>query len=240
MNNSNFKLKYNSEAAELSNSSDALDLNRFCAIKKIIDKKGKIENLLDIGCGINSLTLFLKKYCNIINYYGTDIIPDKEKIFEINGVKYFQADIDEGIPDIGVKFDCIICSEVIEHVVNPDNIFLFARKNLTHDEIFILTIPNLSVWFNRLLLCLGFQPAWTSPSTMYNVGKPFSRGEKLKPGAGGHLRLYTEKSLIQLAKAHRFKVVSTATIGSFPNFLSYINRYLKIKMLGTNYIMVLN
>lgn len=103
------------------------------------DKIGKQNfSLLEIGCGVAGMAEELEK--SGVNYYGIDIdkrVVDFAKTRGINCDMLDFADL-----DINKKFDVIICSQVLEHIVDP---FAFVNKVRTHlndGGLFVFDIPN--------------------------------------------------------------------------------------------------
>jgi SAM-dependent methyltransferase len=198
---------------------------------------GEIENLLDIGCSNYALTKIIKNTCSIKNYYACDIVDDAQGILKQMGVVFSQCDLDVNIPFSDVAFDAIMCSEVIEHMFAPDNIFKFAAKTLKEDGCLIITTPNLGVWFNRILLLFGYQPAFSEVSLKYNVGKLYATYEDR---VSGHLRMFTLRALVELGRAYGFKTVYKASTGGGPRIIGWLTSIFSIfPSLGNNLICVM-
>jgi hypothetical protein len=64
-----------------------------------------------------------------------------------------------------------------------------------------------------LALLLGFQPYFSSPSTRFNVGKLF-RSPYERPGALGHIRLFTSKAFKEFIELHGFHILVVKGSGS--------------------------
>ena len=54
------------------------------------------------------------------------------------------------LPFRGNSFDCIVCSEVIEHVEDNEKLFSEVRRILRNGGIFIVTTPNWFSWYGLL------------------------------------------------------------------------------------------
>lgn len=151
------------------------------------DKTGL--NILDIGCGDGSL---LNKIANN-NLYGIDISPEQLEIAKSRGIKAQNINIDkQNLPYPDNYFDIIISSEVIEHVLVPDNLLKETYRVLKKDGIFILTTPNLASFGKRLLL-------------LFNKN-PFIEISPLEENAVGHLRYFIYPTLLNIIKKYHFRL----------------------------------
>ena len=115
-------------------------------------KKLNIKNteILDLGCGYGWMSNFLKKFGN---YTGVDFsnssIEFANKNFKENG-NFILADemsLTLGLP-IEKKFDIIVCSEVIEHVVDQISFVQQIQMFLKPNGHLFLTTPNQLCWNN--------------------------------------------------------------------------------------------
>lgn len=209
-------------------------------VRLIVDylrRIGRIENLLDIGCGRFSLAGLIKDNCNIKNYYGCDLIDIPEDAYKDSGVIYAQCDFDTFIPFSDIGFDVILCSEVIEHLFMPDNIFKFAAKTLSENGILLITTPNLAVWYNRVLLLLGFQPSFSEVSVRYNVGKLYTT---YRDKVSGHLRMFTLRALVELGHAYGLKTVYKASTSGDSGVIGRLTNIFSVfPSLGNNLVCVM-
>ncbi len=195
------------------------------------------KRVLDAACGISTLG---KTFSNDV--YGFDINPEAVRVAQKNGIKARLGDVEKkwNYPDN--YFDIVIASHIIEHVVNPDQLILEAKRVLKKGGLFIVATPNLAAWFNRILLLLGFQPFFTEVSTMdKTLGLKFTR--KITPLRSplGHLRIFTHGSLIDILELHGFRIVkiSGAEFLSFPAPLLFIDRLCShILPLASNIIII--
>lgn len=170
-----------------------------------------VKNLMDIGCLNSRLPALIRAAVKVENYYGMDLLSASDADLGGQDIKYRQWDLDAAVPSTEVKYEVIVCSEVIEHLVNTDNVFLFARQNLAPGGVLLVTTPNLGVWFNRILFLFGYQPCFSEVSSRYNVGKIGASVEKelAKPTqeVGGHLRMFTMRALVQLGQCYGLRLL---------------------------------
>jgi len=132
------------------------------ALSMINDRESQSKiNILDIGCGEGTLGMLLKEKSE--NYYtvGCDISEKSLELAEPYYDKTVLLNIDEDDPrsKIGsLKFDFIVCVEVIEHLLNPE-IALEKCKELLSEEGFLITsFPNIAWWQYRIKLLKGHFP----------------------------------------------------------------------------------
>lgn len=114
------------------------------------------------------------------------------------GVPVVRASADNGgLPLASSGIDIVIMSELIEHLVDPDNALDEAMRVLVPGGTLLLSTPNLAAWYNRVLLAMGIQPLFTEVSL---------RGIHGRPGTDvvGHLRIFTRRALLSLLKAVGF------------------------------------
>jgi len=169
------------------------------------------NKLLDIGCGVGTVALYLKDALKAREAYGVEIPQSRAEAAKAKGVRALRLDLDqEGIAFPDSSFDAIFCGEVIEHLVDPDRLLDEIGRVLSPKGLCVLTTPNLANWYNRVALALGWQPFDTSVSFRHEVGRP-----KFLVGAYGcrdHLRVFTYRALRELLSVHDFTVVDVAGV----------------------------
>ena len=113
------------------------------------------KTVLDIGCGQGELASALKANC--ISVTGVDISEQALKIAAPTLAKSYCFDIEKNWPEdlLNQKFDCMIASEVIEHLFAPEEFLQKVRKILKKDGCLILTTPNFLFWKNRWRIFMG-------------------------------------------------------------------------------------
>lgn len=195
------------------------------------------KKVLDIACGISTLG---KIFSNDV--YGFDINQEAVKVAQKNGIKARLGDVEKKWDYPDGCFDIVIASHIIEHVVNPDQLILEAKRVLKKNGILIVATPNLAAWFNRILLLLGFQPFFTEVSTVdKTLGLKFTRKLTQLRSPLGHLRIFTPGSLKEILELHGFRITKTAGAEflSFPAPLLFIDRLSShIVSLASNIIII--
>ncbi len=123
-------------------------------IKTFLKLNIKNANILDAGCGEGHL---LKKMEEIIEnnfYYGIDVTPVAIKQCKhrcpFADIKVGNL-VDTQYPND--KFDVIICTEVIEHMIKYQQALTEMKRILKPGGILIITFPNEILWtIGRFLL----------------------------------------------------------------------------------------
>lgn len=152
--------------------------------------KGKLCNILDVGCANGVLGVSLKKY-------GAKCVVgiEKNQILALEAKNKIDRICigDVEVSDFNFKkqfFDVIICADVIEHLVEPE---LFLKKYaayLKEDGIFVISIPNVQYYFVLWSLLMG---DWK-----YTGRGIFDRT---------HLRFFTLKSFKRLLNNCGLKII---------------------------------
>ncbi|MBK5223263.1 MAG: methyltransferase domain-containing protein [Acidimicrobiia bacterium] len=111
------------------------------------------------------------------------------------------TDLDDGIPadvgsDIGSGFDLILAVDVLEHVRHPDRVLDDARRLLRPDGRVLVAVPNFGHWYPRL-------------RTMFGTFDYDRRGIL----DADHVRFFTRRSFLRLARGSGFSVRRSATTG---------------------------
>jgi 2-polyprenyl-3-methyl-5-hydroxy-6-metoxy-1,4-benzoquinol methylase len=139
-------------------------LNDFAADKNL--------EILDLGCGRGWLAPFLSRYGTLT---GIDFAPAGIAFAQHNFSEHGTFLLaDAGSPSLGLaetmRFDVVVCSEVIEHV--PDQLALLMQiaQLLRVDGLCILTTPNGNIWpeFEKTRSRETLQPLenWIRPSRL--------------------------------------------------------------------------
>lgn len=213
-----YSRSYTSEAA--------FQVNKM-AVKALREKLSGIpfrreHKVLDIACGVSVLG---KTFGT--NVYGIDINKEAVSAATKNGIKAKLGDVEKKWKYPTGYFDIVIASHIIEHLVNPDHLFLETKRVLKKNGTLIIVTPNLAAWFNRVLLLFGFQPFFSEVSTLdKTLGLQFTRNLGGSRNPLGHLRVFTPSALRDILELHGFKIVKTGSteFGSFPPMLACIDK----------------
>ncbi|MBS7614450.1 methyltransferase domain-containing protein [Candidatus Bathyarchaeota archaeon] len=156
---------------------------------------------LEIGCGTGE---FLERIASLderLKVWGVDISKLAISKVKQKGFEGFALDISrQKTPFPDNFFDIIYAGDVVEHLFDPDFMIKEAKRVLKDGGLIILSTPNLSSYYNRVMLLFGFQPFFSEVSTEKVFGRP---GEKIV----GHIRLYTLKSLKEFLSYYGLEIV---------------------------------
>jgi SAM-dependent methyltransferase len=173
-----------------------------------IDLRGK--NILDVGCGDGYAASRVFAGVEYATYTGVDLAPKKLAALHGNVDRAFPAMSDaEALPFKAGSFDCVFCSEVLEHLVDPRAALGEIHRVLTDGGIFILSTPVDS----------PLQSLWSGVRRLIPI-----RGLS---GFHEHTQMFTYGGIKRLLSRQGFTVETKALCGfAFPldrvlNFLPY-------------------
>lgn len=105
-------------------------------------KDGNLKSVLDLGCGHGQkLKTAILPVCKDIT--GVDwehSIDYCKKTYDFGN--WIIDNIEEPTNAINRKFDLIICSDVIEHLFDPDKLFSYLRKIAHSKTLIVLSTPE--------------------------------------------------------------------------------------------------
>ena len=157
---------------------------------------------LDIGCGENPYTF--QKYFN--NYIGMDI--------DINVLKKVSQDLPNAslicasgsrAPFRDESFDLIICTEVLEHLKNPEEMVSEISRVLTRGGKAIISIPSLSLPQTIIL--------WFAYKTKRISEKPYQSPDHVREYAKFKVTPHFEETsnLFKLFRRHGLEILDAVT-----------------------------
>ncbi len=129
-------------------------------LMKIISESPSKDRLADVGCFDGKFFKFYKS-CGVKSIDGFDILPDALDLArkQDSDVRTFLWNFEgERAPAGDSEYDIIVCSDVIEHLFDPDNLLSECFRILKPSGIFILLTPNLASAWNRYLSFRGRMP----------------------------------------------------------------------------------
>jgi 2-polyprenyl-3-methyl-5-hydroxy-6-metoxy-1,4-benzoquinol methylase len=182
---------YDADYHHIIGSSGEAAAERWARQLQIVSKYKAGGSILDIGCSSGGFLASLKS--GPWKLYGIEASQSTaERARKITGAEVFSGDVlDANFSE--ESFDVITCSDVMEHLYEPDKVFRQVSKWLKPDGIFYVFVPNIQAWESRM-----FGSYW------WPLDLP------------RHLHHFSRKSLATLAGSANLQPLTMATpIGSY-------------------------
>ena len=159
-----------------------------------------VRRVVDIGCGNGAL-------CRELASRGYEVVGCEPSADGVRFARssapelvFYQIGVDDDPSQVGNEtFDVAIATEVIEHLVRPRNLLRFAKQVLRPGGHLIISTPYHGYVKNLVLALtnkwdIHLTPLWD----------------------GGHLKLWSRKTLSQLLKEGDFRLVRFIGAGRIP------------------------
>lgn len=103
----------------------------------------KTRRLLDIGCGMGAVGSTLKRERGLEFVAGIEIVEEAyRRARQVLDAAYL-ANIEEvELPFEPASFDCIICADVLEHLVEPEQALRKLGALLRDEGVIVISLPN--------------------------------------------------------------------------------------------------
>jgi SAM-dependent methyltransferase len=90
-----------------------------------------------------------------VEYWGIDFDDKAIEIARKRGARIIKCHLDVDDLPISDKFDIIICTEVLEHLINPVNMVENIKKLTKDGGIVLISLPNENTVYHRIMSLLG-------------------------------------------------------------------------------------
>ncbi|MDB5203424.1 MAG: Methyltransferase type 12 [Ferruginibacter sp.] len=198
-----------------------MEFERIADIKRlnfIIDTlKEKLPQgavVLDVGCGNGVISRSLGK--EGFNVYGVDISEKTiQKARQLNiypNVKFDVKSAEQLVAE-GVKYNAVICSEVLEHLNEPAKLLEVLYQSITDDGVLIVTVPNgqgpREVFVTKPIINLQKKNNLVWKTVQKTKSALGYKGTTAQSDASDltHIQFFTKNSLEQLAEKTKFKIM---------------------------------
>jgi 2-polyprenyl-3-methyl-5-hydroxy-6-metoxy-1,4-benzoquinol methylase len=184
----------------------------------------KYSQVLDVGCSTGNTGVMLKDHHLCDQVTGIELFEETAKIAQTRLDAVIVTPVELALNQIpNESMDCILCLDVLEHLVDPWAVITALGAKVKPHGIIICSIPNirhLSVLFN---LIVRGQWRYTDSGILDRT----------------HLRFFTKSSCYQLANVDGFtveqihghigpksRILNYLSLGIFKNFLygQYLTR----------------
>jgi 2-polyprenyl-6-hydroxyphenyl methylase/3-demethylubiquinone-9 3-methyltransferase len=161
------------------------------------------SKILDLAAAQGNFSLLLAEKGYLVTW--NDIRTDIEGYVKL---KYEKGVIDYNVENIfdlneGLKFDCIIACEIIEHLAHPDQLLKKLSRLINVNGIIIITTPNGYYFKNKLPLFSNF------PNPEIFEDRQFL------PDSDGHIFLLTMPELIYFGEQSHLEILSAKYMINF-------------------------
>lgn len=109
-----------------------------------MDAFSNAKTVLDIGCGTRHFLSELHKLHPSLKLYGSDFSEESIKVSKsvLPDADFFILDVYNIAPDFNKKYDIVICTEVLEHLLQPGEALKNIFSLLSEKGTLVLTVPN--------------------------------------------------------------------------------------------------
>jgi SAM-dependent methyltransferase len=156
------------------------------------------RRLLDVGCGggVFGAAAKAERGCEVvgITYSEAEAAQARERLDRVE-----VADLDDYDPRTLGRFDCIVCSHVLEHLRQPEVLLARLRDCLAQGGILLVALPNALFWKQRLAFLRG--------RFRYTDGGLMDRT---------HVRFFDWDSADELLRQSGYRVLERQADGGFP------------------------
>lgn len=156
------------------------------------------RSLLDVGCGGGVFGAAVKsaRACTVVGvtYSEAEAVQARQRIDRVE-----VADLNDFEPDSLGTFDCIVCSHVLEHLHDPQQVLSRLRACLAPGGVLLVALPNVLFWKQRIEFIRG--------RFRYTEGGLMDRT---------HVRFFDWHSADQLVRDAGFEVIERVADGVFP------------------------
>jgi methionine biosynthesis protein MetW len=112
------------------------------------------SRVLDVGCGSGTMAAWIRDRF-AVEIVGIEPSVERAAAARNRGLRVFGQPLSERFFAEHGLFDFIVFADVLEHVANPGEFVLIAKKGLRPGGSIIVSVPNVAHWFVRMDLLRG-------------------------------------------------------------------------------------
>ena len=109
----------------------------------------KSYSILDIGCATGGFLKHIKQQ-GYINLYGIEMSQMYVDIAKQDKDLVIKCGLAEQLPYNNNQFDFLVADQVVEHLFDPNKIFIEAKRILNKDGLFCISVPNAELYDDYL------------------------------------------------------------------------------------------
>lgn len=181
------------------------------SLKTSIPANGRI---LDVGCGNGVISRHLGKYG--YHVLGIDVsnksVEAARKLNMLENVRFGVMSAEE-LVTTGIKYDAIICSEVLEHLRDPSSLLRVLFSSLKDQGKLVVTVPNgrgpREMLVTRPVLRMRRKNNWIWKLVKrMKLGLGY-KGTTVQSNADNldHVQFFSRRDLERLSTANNFRIV---------------------------------
>ena len=116
------------------------------------------KTMLDIGCARGSFSALVKARGGV-ECWGIELEEEAAKVAETKLDKVIRGDVNQCLDEVpDGYFDCIVCNDILEHLVNPWTLLQRLKAKLTSNGAVIVCLPNIR--YCRVLFDVVMRGNW--------------------------------------------------------------------------------
>jgi 2-polyprenyl-3-methyl-5-hydroxy-6-metoxy-1,4-benzoquinol methylase len=171
-------------------------------------------SILDVGCGNGVISRHLGRFGFKVT--GIDVsekaIDKAQSLNQFSNVKFMIKSAEDLITE-GIKYDAIICSEVLEHLNDPDALLEVLHKSLSRNGKLIITVPNgngpRESLVTKPVLKLRTKNNWLWKLIIATKRKLGYNGTTIQSDADNldHVQFFSKKDIQRLSLKHNLKII---------------------------------
>lgn len=171
-------------------------------------------SILDVGCGNGVISRHLGRFGFKVT--GIDVsekaIDKAQSLNQFSNVKFMIKSAEDLIAE-GIKYDAIICSEVLEHLNDPDALLDVLNKSLSRNGKLIITVPNgngpRESLVTKPVLKLRTKNNWLWKLILNAKKKLGYNGTTVQSDADNldHVQFFSKRDIQRLSLRHNLKII---------------------------------
>lgn len=175
-----------------------------------------VNSVLEIGCGTGAFGALVKQQRGTNRYVGVELMSQAAEVARTLLDEVIVTNIEQNsLPFPPESFDCLVCNDVLEHLVDPWAILKTLIRFVRPGGYIVISLPN--VRFSEVVKNLVIRKQWE-----YEEQGVLDRT---------HLRFFTESSIRALFNSNGLEILQLRGIN--PIKYAWRLRLLNILLLGS-------